>query len=305
MSKVDIYICSKPLQYLNICNIPSSGNNKKILIVCDAFYKALEFTDSIREFDKQWDRVILVKGWNWVFHVLRFRVDKLYWGLDTTIIGAVHFIKRFKFFMYEEGAGTYKQLRIQNRHKLFARLFGTGEIMGKSKYLQAIYVYYPEYYVSRINPSCPVLGFTLSNREIIKQNVNNYLRFYGFDKNNDPFLGIKNSNILLYITDWEFQISTIEHMREQKGNFDYLFIKPHPHIKTENIPVINGIDVIYTNIVVEMILQIWLEGNNKITVFHQDSTAIIPFGKEIHAVNVSQAANEEYHQIIEDLVSFC
>ena len=49
MKKVDIYICSKPLQYLNICGIPAANDNPKVLIICDAFYKAYDFAENIRK----------------------------------------------------------------------------------------------------------------------------------------------------------------------------------------------------------------------------------------------------------------
>lgn len=303
MGKVDIYICSKPLQYLNICNIPMSETYCKVLIICDTFYKAKEFSDNIRIYERQWDKVVLSKSRSWVFTVLRYRVNSLFFGVDSTIVGLLRFVKRFKFYLYEEGAGTYNQLKIQDKYRFLTGILGTGEIMGRSKYLNGVYVYFPNYYISQIQPSCPVLSFMFSNRDIIKQKVDDYLRFYGFDADKEAFLNIKHSNILLYITDWEFQTSTIDEMVKQKENYDFLFIKPHPHIKGESIPVIKGIEILYTNIVVEMIIQVWLNGSNKVTVYHQDSTAIIPFGKDINAINVNQSSNDGYHHIIEDLAS--
>ena len=306
MSKVDIYICSKPLQYLNICNIPSlDGNNKKILIICNTFYKASIFADNIREYEKQWDKVVLVSGRNWAFHVIRYRVEKLFLGIDSTLVGVLHFVKRFKFYLYEEGAGIYNSnsnfLRIQDKYLLLARILGTGEIMGKSHYLQGIFVYYPDYYISRIHPSCPVFSFVYSYRAMIKQKVRSFLSLYNLDVNNEPFFNIYNSKILLYITDWEFDLSIINRMEEEKDNYDYLFIKPHPHILKESIPIVKGINVLYTSLIVEIIIHIWLERGNKVTVYHQDSTAIIPFGNEINSINLNESIDSEYHQIIEEL----
>ena len=43
MKSVDIFICTKPLQYINLCNIPTDESNSKILIIIDAFYKESEF----------------------------------------------------------------------------------------------------------------------------------------------------------------------------------------------------------------------------------------------------------------------
>ena len=296
--KVDIYICSKPLQYLNICNIPNCSTNKKILIVQNAFYKAAEFSNNIRLTEKQWDKVYIVNGYNWFFYVLRYRVENLYFGLDTTIVGIVHFIKRFNFFLYEEGAGIYRQLQIQSKYKAIAGIIGTNTVMGRSNYISKIYVYYPDYYKTQVLPSCQVLPFKHSCREIIKEYANKFMRLCGVYINKEFYLNIKNSNILLYITDWEYQASTIKMMEDHKKDFDFLFIKPHPHIKSENMPKIDGVNVIYTNLVVEMIIEIWLQNNNSITVYHQDSTAITPFGDEIKSINTN---NTKYSRVIEHI----
>lgn len=301
MKKIDVFICSKPLQYLNICNIPTSYSNNKILIICDAFYKAQEFANNIRKNEKQWNKVIFTKGYNWFFHVLRYKVNNLYYGLDSTIIGVLHYIKRFNFYLYEEGAGSYRFLQIQNKYKYLARFLGTGGIMGQSKYLKKIFVYHPNYYVSQIHPSCPVSTFNISYREMIKQNSSNFINLYNFNENEASFLKITNSKILLYITDWEYQTSTIRIMQEQISNYDYLFVKPHPHIKENILSSIEGINIIYTSLVVEVILDVWLKGNNSITVYHQDSTAIIPFGKEIDTINVNINSDLNYRKIIEHL----
>lgn len=316
MKKVNIFICSKPLQYLNICNIPVTDSNKKILVICDAFNKALDFTDNIRKYEKQWDEVILAHRRSWVFTVLRYRVDKLFWGLDTTLVGVLHFIKRFKFYLYEEGAGMYRHLEIRDKFKLLTRIIGTGKFMGTSTYLYEIFVYYPDFYISQINPTCQVSSFNLPYRQMIKQNIDKFLKLYGFNINEEPFLNIKNSKILLYLTDWEYQESTIEKMKQMRSNYDYLFIKPHPHIRQESIPDIKGIDILNTTLVVEIIIHIWLDNNNSITVFHQNSTAITPFGNEINSINVnelskfkntkstinvSESSENEYREIIEKL----
>lgn len=303
MKKVDLYICSKPLQYLNICGIPSKNTNYKILIICDAFYKSSEFSENIRKFENQWNKVILVKGYNWFFYVLKYNVENLYYGLDSTIVGLAFFIKHFNFFLYEEGAGSYRKLHIQTKYRIIADLFGTGYVMGTSKYLKGIYVYYPDYYQKKINPLCPVLKFEMPYRSMIKKYSKQFLRLYNYDITNEEFLAIKDSKILLYITDWNIQKSTIEMMIQNISKFDYLFIKPHPHIKVETLPNISGIQLLYTTIIVEVIIDIWLQNGNSVTVYHQDSTAVTPFGNDIISVNVNESSNPEYRKILEDLTS--
>lgn len=310
MKSVDIFICTKPLQYINLCNIPTDESNSKILIIIDAFYKASEFSKYIENNEHQWSKVIFLKRINtfykifryrWLFFVLFYNVDKLYYSLDSTVIGLLHFIKRFKFFLYEEGAGTYRKQRIQNKYKAIAKMFGTSEIMGFSKYIKGAFVYYPDYYKSQIAPSCPISRFTLSYRETIRQMAKKFLCLYDLDSQNEEFLKMKDSTILLYITDWEIQHSTISQMENLRNEYDYLFIKPHPHIRIKNMPNILGVEVLYTNLIVEIIIDTWLKNNNRVTVLHQDSTAVTPFGNEIKSINVSETPHCEYREIIENL----
>ena len=60
-------------------------------------------------------------------------------------------------------------------------------------------------------------------------------------------------------------------------------------------------EVLYTNLIVEIIIDTWLKNNNRVTVLHQDSTAVTPFVNEIKSINVSETPHCEYREIIENL----
>lgn len=47
--------------------------------------------------------------------------------------------------------------------------------------------------------------------------------------------------------------------------------------------------------------KILIKNNNRVTVLHQDSTAVTPFGNEIKSINVSETPHCEYREIIENL----
>ena len=70
MKSVDIFICTKPLQYINLCNIPTDESNSKILIIIDAFYKASEFSKYIENNEHQWSKVIFLKRINTFYKIL-------------------------------------------------------------------------------------------------------------------------------------------------------------------------------------------------------------------------------------------
>ena len=299
--KIDLYICSKPLQYLNICNIPCSESvqQKKFLLVYGVFYDSVNFTNNIRKYDSRWDRVIFCSSNKWFLYVIRYRVNNLFYSVDSTLVGLLHFIKRFNFYLYEEGAGTYTQLKIKKRNRWLAAILGTGIVMGTSKYLKGIFVYHPEYYCEQIHPQCKVFKFKSAFRQIIKEQSNLFLKISQstFPKN----IQVSNSKILLYLTDWDYQITVIERMLKLKKKFDFLFIKPHPQRKKEDMPRFDGIDIIYTSMMVEFLLQFWICNGNEITVMHHNSTAIIPFGGEIQSINLDEKTNESYDCVLRRL----
>ena len=74
----DIYICSKPLQYFNIKNIPYENCNR-ILVIVDAFRDSEHFFERVSRYDKSWSQVLYVKCIDDAYSfVNRKRANKLY-----------------------------------------------------------------------------------------------------------------------------------------------------------------------------------------------------------------------------------
>lgn len=301
--KVDLYYCSKPLQYVNLCNIPdvvTNPSNKKILLVYNAFMGAEQFVDNVRIYDKRWDKVILCNSRLWFCNLLRLRVENMFSPLDSTLYGFLHFIFRFNFYLYEEGAGTYNKLFINKKYHLLSKILGIGRQMGHSTYLKGVIVYQPGFYIQQIRPTCKVLKFNLTNREIIERESNLLFKIYENTLSNN--IKVRNKKILLYITDWDYDDEIIKKMISISRQYDILFIKPHPHRKKEDLPTINNVIPIYSSILIEVLLQYWLDNNNNVTVFHQSSTAIIPFSGLIdtHDMNIKDEQTQ-YQKLVKKL----
>lgn len=300
--KIDLYYCSKPLQYLNLCNIPDlrSKAKQKYLLIYGSFYGAEEFAGYIGKYDKRWDKVILCESRTWFFNLLHIRVNNFFSPIDSSFYGILHFFFRFRFYLYEEGAGTYRKLYIQKKYRWASKIFGTGIEMGHSKYLRGIIVYHPQFYIDQISPNCHVFKFENSYKGIIRKESN--LLFKVYEYNLLQNVKVSGKKILLYITDWDYDDKIVNVMLSMKKEFDVSFIKPHPHRKKEDLPKIEDIIPIYSSIVVEALLQFWIDNHNEITVLHQGSTAVIPFGNDIVSINMNNAPIAfEYNRIIQKL----
>ena len=280
-----------------------SSSNKKILLVYNAFMGADRFAHYMRKYDKRWDKVILCNSRWWFINLLFLNVENLFSPIDSSFYGMLHFIFRFNLYLYEEGAGTYNKLYINKRFHLASKLFGTGLQMGHSKYLKGVIVYQPEFYKEQIHPTCKVLKFQHTNSEIIKRESKLLFKVYANTLAEN--IKVKGKKILLYITDWDYDDEIIKKMVIMNPQYDISFIKPHPHRKREDLPYVENVEPIYSSILVEVLLQYWLDNGNTITVFHQSSTAIIPFAGLITAYDMSRKEEQKnYKSIIKKLCEF-
>lgn len=301
MDKIDLFYCSKPLQYLNAQNIPFKDNsNKKILLLVRNFYQAKEFFENVKRFDCHWDEVISFKSTLGAFLYIFFhRVKNLYINYDCgTMIGVFYLIKRINIYLLEEGAATYLDYYFKKNkiRRYIDNLLGVGSYLGHSTYLKGAFVYYPDFYKERKKVDYDVMSFNCSFIDAIK---NNYDFFIKLSSMKDLYiLNIKNSKILVYVTDWIINNNIINLMEEDLGKYDFVFIKPHPHIKSTDIEICSNIKIVKTNLMMEFIIYKWIENNNSITVLHEGTSAIFYFNDYIKSIDMSKNRDSEYNRLI-------
>ena len=302
--KTDIYVCSKPLQYFNARNVPKSFHPgyKKILVVITYFYNAEKFVEMILKSDKTWDKVVQVSSVAYFYKYLIFHhFDSLIYGYDTsTVLGLIHMFKKYDFYVLEEGTGTYLPDDSGKKKNIIQTFVdsasGVSTDWGHTKFVKGAFVYYPNLYKLLRTPIFEPYCFSKPFADKVREDIDFFMALS--DTLSTRLLSIKDSRILLYITDWSFNLNILEKMNQHSQNFDYAIVKPHPHIN--NFSPLEGykFDVIKTNLMVEFILSHWLNNNNKITIYHEGSTSIFYYRDYVDAIDLSPQRNNTYHKLI-------
>lgn len=273
--KTDVFVCSKPLQYLNAKNIPHNSNHKRVLVIMPQFHEGVDFINKVRKYDMDWDVVVCAKtvldSYKYIFV---HHVDNLYMGFDNgTVLGAIIVLKRINFFFFEEGNGMYVEYPyIKSKFKYFIdSLLGVSKYVGHSKYIKEAFVYEVERYKKARSVSYPVRSFEIP----ILDAIDKYSDLFTLISSDSPidYMNIVNSNILLYLTEWSVNPLIMSDIKDMKQNYDFVFIKPHPHILDFQCDIDN-VKIIRSNIMVEFILSRWLKGNNTISIIHSGTSAL-------------------------------
>lgn len=246
---VSIAFLTKPLQYMNLKGVKREKDFCKILIFSNNFADAENFVKYLQQKDTEWDLIYLVQteqiGWG---SILKSPAPQEYWtawdcGVKCNFFMQELYAKGCKIKLIEEGYGNYainpSILKIHHpwllRHKfiskisfefvreIFYQLSGSGNSLNKSKWVDQIYLYHPDY------PSL-ACGDFLKLRKIDSSPVENFTSLCQyFDFSSHPWLDIlKNQNVLIYATNW-FDDSSFT--QEDLKEYDFLITKYHPHLK--------------------------------------------------------------------------
>lgn len=299
--KKDLYVCSKPLQYLNVCNIPKRFHlaNSRILLLIGRFYEGETFCRGVAQKDFRWDQVVLLKNnFQLYCYLLLHSFDSLIYGYDNgSIIGIIAFIKRFKLYLLEEGIGTYIHGKKKRGFlaKVIDSITGVSENWGQSSFTKGAFVYYPDLYKNFVKCNYPVLSFQYKITDIIEKEMANFMKLSNF--NSSFFRGVHDKKILLYATSWNVNEKIIKTMTRLRANYDAVFIKPHPHIKDlSNID--NEFVIIKTNLMIEFIIAIWLKNRNEVTLFHEGSSTELYFCDLIKSHNFSHKTKRLFSDLL-------
>lgn len=288
---MDIYVCSKPLQYFNIRNIPhlETFSKHRTLIILGSFYDSKKFAINIRKYDRIWDKVIYVTNhkelylYLFMHHINNLIVEQD----DCTIIGILYFFKRCYIYIFEEGFGSYRRDRIKQKKRYqrwIDQYFGVGKMVGFSKYLKGQVLYYPDLYRKRFpDYQKSLYTFIYPFKKALEKNISLFEKLSG--EGLEEILSLSNKRILIYITNWSVDQNIIEQMEEKKCDFDYIFVKLHPHIQKSELILPSFIQIIESNILVEFMLLKWKQNNNKVTIYHCSSTSVLYFMHDLLTID--------------------
>lgn len=298
---VDVFVCSKPLQYLNLKNIPLeySSQRKKMLIIVNAFYGSHSFYKYVKETDKTWYRVVFASSDSRALvYIMFLNISRLFINYDISIqLAILYKIKNMEIYTYEEGVGSYYSVKKWNSGALACvrKLLGVGQVNNSSHYLTACFLYRPDIFY-KIRPESTLIVKRMCNPFLksLENNMEFWFRYYDFKKSG--LSDIRNKKILIYITSWEISEKILFEIRKREKEFDKIIIKPHPHIKEIEYTLSKAYTVLRTPIMVEMILLYLRNNNNSICVFHESSTSMVYFEKEIESVNFN--IHDSYNEFV-------
>ena len=255
----DIYICSKPLQYFNVRNIGyGNASSKKVLIILGHFRDAELFFHQVKTFDDTWNDILYFKD---LFHLdlyLFFHpVNTLFVEVDASFVYGIFFkLSRFKrMYMFEEGFGSYRRDRFDNSKGLkniINKLTGVGDHIGFSKFLTGQFLYLPDLYRSQFP------GYSKSLKSFQKPFVKRLREelplFLNFSTGYEEFLSVKNKSVGIYLTNHQINVNILKALDKEKNDFDYVYVKLHPHIKKTEDLYQYGLKIVQSNIMVEFLI---------------------------------------------------
>ena len=239
----NMYVCSKPLQYFNVRNLPKEDKFDHILVVEDKFKDADIFYNKVVEFDKDWTEVVFVEDRSKILSLclFKYQVAKFYYYMDFMLKAAalLYALPCKDLFVYEEGISAYRTEMFTNTSdykRKIRKLLGISEYAGQHPRVKGIYVYNKEKYLKTfafLNKKLKPLPFKQSFPEMIENNLQLALKIFQFDAD-IIFRNVSNSKVLFYITSWPLDENALE--RINVYDYDYIVIKPHPHIRHINWP---------------------------------------------------------------------
>lgn len=284
-----VFYATKPFQYVSLKNTGAvQSGNYNILILKAAFINAQEFLRKIKKYDGHlWDEILLIEHEvpetdliSALFHLKN--IKELWIGFDVGLrIGlCMYALKKRggKICVYEEGVGNYvirdyygmlggdtgkrpgllNRIFIQPVRRFLAAMTGTTFTLGECKWVDEVYLTYPEY--PGLSPCLKkkVCGMQKS----FVQHWIDQIPFFEVEKLSIFANPIMGKNILVYATSWD---PVYNFSKEDFEKFDLVIVKFHPHIqedqgKSSDPRIIH----LQTDIPNEVLL-LYLSLNNKVT----------------------------------------
>lgn len=273
--KMDIFLVTKPLQFMMCMLLSESLNTKGSLIIVDSFYGAKDFSEKeellnyfieVKFFDSTQKALKSLIGNK---KISRLYIDSDYGIQKNLLLLSIKSLNRsINIYLYEEGNGVYRNDLIMGRIKKYIYSFlPLSGALGSSPFTNNIYV------VDKIRYDA--LRPELSYKSIcigacfstwIEDNILLLTSLFGTF---DVSFEVSMDTCILYITNWEIDNKVIDYLTEINHRF---IVKPHPYIRYLDLD--KSIEVLSPGIPVEIILIKLLDIFNHIEVYHSGTSAL-------------------------------
>ncbi len=281
----NVFVATKPFQWLNVENIPKYSDNN-ILILVAYFPQANEIANNIKVNFPGWKKIIVVKNRTQAYLAcLKLDIDNIYVDSDYGLRCYLYSMLKCNLYVYDEGIGTYTnnlhvQLGLNNSFKKIAfKLIGAGFFLGGNWKTSGIYVYNPNFYSSVFKnylKGKEILSFQFQFGYFIRNNMDRISKVFNFNDFDD----IVGKKVLLYITYHTVSSDLLDYISSNEKMYDVVIIKPHPHlVKFGGIDIFDNVNcIVNTNPIIAEIFILKLTLHNHLTVLHQSSTSTLNLG---------------------------
>jgi hypothetical protein len=275
----NLFICSKPIQLLNVLNIVQNSDiisDSNILFIVRIFDTEKYKVNILKNLKKYFFEIIFIDTYDCIPSVIDFKVNNLFIDSD---FGAIKYlienISANTNIVYEEGYGTYRHNYIKGIILILKyRTKGLATFIGGCDKTNEVFVYSPEMYIRSHNIKSKkyISPFQVSFIQNLKNNHKLFKNMFDYEITISQLSG----KVLLIAGTYDFDESNIDYEKVILSSFDHIFFKPHP---TNSEKIRYNFDkgipmtVIDSDIPIEFIIYDLNNMGVKITLLHTGSSA--------------------------------
>lgn len=298
--KINAYVFTRPLQYTNLKNIVTENNNDfNILFVFPNFSEGYFFYEKIQEREKEWNKIVFINSkLKLIKELISNKVSHLYLSTDIGFYVLAQLLIKVSYH-YEEGWGTYNKGENKKhsfKNKLLLGLYkflGSGSHIGNSNKTNGVIVYNKELYKLKFPEyKKEVKKFPIDFKKNIENSLSFFEEVYGFK---NKIKECKEKKILIYATGWKLDKNILKEINEEKSKYDKVFVKLHPHIKKVDLTQ-NDMELLEQNVLLEIYISQILGQGNKLTIWHDNSAAVLYYLNNIEVKNIGRT-RPEYDEV--------
>ena len=307
---IDIFICSSPLQLLNILNIVQSkqisGNNGYLFVRVNKFWNINQVDkDKITDcYGRLFKKIIFVNKPNEILCNIDFGVRTLLTYSDVGLEKI--FIEQFgasRVVIYEEGYATYHPtFAYSTLLKIKYIIKGFAPFIGASSLTNEVVVHYPRVYsqVHKKNSSTSVTKFNSTFVQTLENNRREFYDIFGFET--ISLTGVKNVLLVLLTEEEDNNNKLLTKISKKGEHYDLVLLKKHPlcgfDVNNKWLEYNNTL-LIESNIPVEYLIYDFNSYNVSIDMYHDSSTSAIYMKEHLSKVfNIGSDKFQRYYDKI-------
>lgn len=268
---INNYLCTTPLQLLNIINIIDLYGCGSINII---FYIDNDTIDTniVEKFNVVFSKKLSIQLISSKEDYLKFnssnRCDSFHWHSDvSTEYNFILKVNSRNKYIYEEGYSTYhKKFNYSIKNKLWHLIKRLPTYIGGGQAINGIYLYFPNLYRA-IHPNIRLKILKIHRPLIyfIMEVWSDLIKIYDLSQFNQ----LENKKILLYATG----LGKNKNLFDNKNYYDFKLIKTHPRFQGKII--IDSFIQVSKYLPLEILLFLLYKNNNKVDLIHYNCSTVL------------------------------